>query len=99
MPVNKKVPHKKVAKKIAKANGITGGMIAVILMTVVIVLILSSIKIYLSNQIYYESKVVNRMIREVSILKAEKVMLEQGVEALRFKNNVTDTIFTIQENG
>ncbi len=94
MPVKKKV-----TKKIAKANGITGGMIAVILMTVVIVLILSSIKIYLSNQIYYESKVVNRMIREVSILKAEKVMLEQGVEALRFKNNVTDTIFTIQENG
>jgi len=94
MPVKKKV-----TKKIAKANGITGGMIAVILMTVVIVLILSSIKIYLSNQIYYESKVVNRMIREVSILKAEKVMLEQSVEALRFKNNVTDTIFTIQENG
>ena len=93
MPVKKKV-----SKKIAKANGITGGMIAVILMTVVIVLILSSIKIYLSNQIYYESKVVNRMIREVSILKAEKVMLEQSVEALRFKNNVTDTIFNIQEN-
>ncbi|NOR55905.1 MAG: hypothetical protein GQ531_06825 [Sulfurovum sp.] len=93
------MPVKKTGnKKIAKENGITFGMISVILMTVVIVLILTSIKIYLSNQIYYESKVVNRMIREVSILKAEKVMLEQGVEALKFKNNVTDTIFNIQEN-
>ena len=90
--------NKAVNQKIAKANGITFGMVSVILTAVVIVLILSSIKIYLSNQIYYESKIVNRMIREVSILKAEKVMLEQSVEALKFKNNVTDTIFNIQEN-
>lgn len=94
------MPAKKRSKqKVANANGITLGMIAVILMTVSIVLILSSIKIYLSNQIYYESKIVNRMIREVSILKAENVMLEQGVEALKYKNNVSDTIFSIQENG
>ena len=29
-------------------------------------------------------------------MKAEKVMLEQSVEALKFKNRVTDTIFAIQ---
>ena len=73
-------------------------MAMVILMSVTIVLILTTIKIYLSNQIYYESKVVNKMKREVSVLKAEKVMLEQSVEALKFKNRVTDTIFVIQEN-
>ena len=85
-------------KKKTNANGITFGMIMVIVMSVSIVLILTTIKIYLSNQIYYESKVVNKMKREVSALKAEKMMLEQSVEALRFKNRVTDTIFAIQGN-
>ncbi|HIQ46591.1 MAG TPA: hypothetical protein EYH57_03110 [Sulfurovum sp.] len=82
-------------KKKTEANGITFGMVMVILMAVSIVLILTTIKIYLSNQIYYESKVVNKMYREVAALKAEKVMLEQSVETLKFKNRVTDTIFTI----
>ena len=90
------MPNKQ--KKIKKSNGITFGMISVILMAVTIVLILTSIKIYLSNQIYYESKVVNKMAREVAALKAEKEMLDQSVEALKFKNRVTDTIFVIQEN-
>jgi cell division protein FtsL len=79
-------------------NGITFGMVSVILMAMAIVLILTTVKIYLSNQIYYESKVVNKMKREVSALKAEQVMLDQSVEALKFKNRVTDTIFTIQED-
>jgi len=70
----------------------------VVMISMVIVLILTTIKIYLSNQIYYESKVVNKMKREVAALKAEKIMLEQSVEALKFKNRVTDTIFVIQEN-
>jgi cell division protein FtsL len=85
-------------KKNLKPNGITFGMAMVILMSVTIVLILATIKIYLSNQIYYESKVVNKMAREVSVLKAENVMLKQSVEALKFKNRVTDTIFVIQDN-
>jgi len=79
-------------------NGITFGMVWVIIMAMVIVLILTTIKTYLSNQIYYESKVVNKMHREVLALKAEKIMLEKSVESLRFKNRVTDTIFTIDTN-
>lgn len=79
-------------------NGITFGMVSVIAMSITIVLILTMIKIYLSNQIYYESKIVNKMQREVSTLKAEKNMLLQSVEALKFKNRVTDTIFVIHEN-
>lgn len=83
-------------KQTAQANGITFGMISVIIMAVSIVLILAMIKIYLSNQIYYESKIVNKIEREVAALKAEEVMLKQNVEALKFKNKVTDTIFVIQ---
>jgi len=83
-------------KKIKQTNGITFGMTSVVLMAMSIVLILALIKIYLSNQIYYESKRVNKMQREVSALKAEAVMLQQNVEALKFKAQVTDTIFVIQ---
>ncbi|MDQ7046541.1 MAG: hypothetical protein Q9M39_02590 [Sulfurovum sp.] len=87
--------NKKTQKKKNEANGITFGMVMVIFIAVGIVLTLTTIKIYFSNQIYYESKVVNKMKREVSALKAEKVILEQSVEALKFKNRVTDTIFAI----
>jgi len=83
-------------KKIKQTNGITFGMTFVVLMAMSIVLILALIKIYLSNQIYYESKRVNKMQREVSALKAEAVMLQQNVEALKFKDQVTDTIFVIK---
>ena len=84
-------------KKKSAQNGITFGMVSVTLMSMAIVLILTLIKMYLSNQIYYESKTVNKMHTEVSVLKAEKVMLEQSVEALKFKNRVEDTIFSIRE--
>ena len=84
-------------KKIKKENGITFGIVSVVFMAVTIVLILTMIKIYLSNQIYYESKVVNSMKREVAALKAESVMLEQNVEALKYKSQVADTIFVIKD--
>ena len=73
------------------------GMLSVIVMGMAIVLILALIKIYLSNQIYYESKKVNKLYRQVEALKAENKILKQHVEALKFKNRVTDTIFVIEE--
>jgi len=76
-------------------DGITFKMVVIILISMAIVLILTTIKIYLSNQIYYESKKVNKIQREVSALKAEKVLLTQNIEALKFKNRVTDTIFIL----
>ena len=84
-------------KKKKAPNGITFGMISVIVMSITIILILTMIKIYLSNQIYYESKIVNKIQREVEALKAENIILKQNVEALKFKNRVTDTIFVISD--
>jgi len=83
--------------KIAQDNGITFPMISVVIMAMSIILILTMIKIYLSNQIYYESKVVNKLKREVDALKAQNVMLEQNVEATKYKNQVADTIFVIND--
>lgn len=88
---------RKKRRKKSKPNGITFGMVSVIIMAVVIVLILTMVKIYLSNQIYYESKNVNKIQREVEALKAENIILKQNVEALKFKNRVTDTIFVIND--
>ncbi len=84
-------------KKKAAPNGITFGMISVVIMSMTIILILTMIKIYLSNQIYYESKTVNKIQREVAALQAENIILKQNVEALKFKNRVTDTIFVISD--
>lgn len=83
-------------KKKKAPNGITFGMLSVIVMSMTIVLILTLIKIYLSNQVYYESKRVNKIYRQVEALKAENMILRQNVEALKFKNRVSDTIFEIE---
>ncbi len=82
-------------KRKASPNGITFGMVSVIFMTVSMILILSMAKIYLSNKIYKESKIVNKLQREVETLEAENIILKQNVEALKFKNRVSDTIFVI----
>lgn len=86
-----------VKKKSIAPNGITFKMFMIIIMSMAIVLILSMIKVYLSNQIYHESREVNRLQQHVSVLKVEKELLAQKVEALKFKNRVTDTIFVIKE--
>ena len=79
-------------------NGITFKMFMIIIISMSIALILSMLKIYLSNQIYYESREVNRLQEHVSVLRVERKLLEQKVEALKFKNRVADTIFVIKEN-
>lgn len=84
-----------IAKK--SPNGIEWRSVIFIVLSVSILVVLASLKIYISNQIYYESKLVNKMRQELSILKAEKEMLQTNVEALKFKNRVTDAIFTIEE--
>lgn len=84
--------------KIKEENGITFGMASVIVMSVALILILAGIKIYLSNQIYYISKSVNTMTREVSALKAERKILQENMEALKYKNQVEDTIFVINDS-
>ena len=88
----------KKTKKKSPPNGITLGMFSVIVMSVSIVLILTMVKIYLSNQIYHESKKINKIYRAVEALKAENIILIQNVEELKFKNRVTDTIFAISDS-
>ena len=78
-------------------NGITFGMIVVIAIATMIVLILTLAKVYLSNQIYYESKKVNKIQREVTMLRAQNKRLREQVEALSYKQNILDTIVVESE--
>jgi len=78
-------------------NGISFALFMIIVMSMTIVVILAMIKIYLSNQIYYESRRVNYIEREVSALREESMMLENQVQKLKFKNRVADTIFVMDD--
>ena len=76
-----------------KQNGISFGMFFMTILLMGIVIGLSLIKIYLSNQIYYESRRINYIQREVSALKEENIMLENQLQRQKFKNCVSDINF------
>jgi len=67
------------------------------LMCAVIVILLAIMKIFLSSQIYYESRKINELRQEATALQAEHNMLNSHIEALRFKNRITDPIFVMNQ--
>lgn len=73
-----------------KENGISVVLLKKILFIIGIVFLLSFIKIYISSQIYYTSKIVNDLQQDLTVLRAEKKMLEHNIEVLRFKTEVVD---------
>lgn len=78
------------AHEFYKENGISILLLKKILFIIIIVFLLSFVKIYISSQIYYTSKIVNDLQQDVTVLRAEKKMLQHNVEALRFKTEVLD---------
>ncbi len=81
-----------------KEKGITLGVLSIAIISMVIILILALMKVYLSNQIYHESKQINLIEAEVAALKEEHSILQMNVEQLKYKNKITDTIFSMEEN-
>jgi len=82
-----------------KENGISIGLIAITIISVTIVLILAMVKIYLSDQIYHESRTINVLESEVAALKEENNILNMKVEKLRYKGEISDTIFSIEDDA
>jgi len=82
-------------KKIDK--GITLGTLSISIISMSIILILALIKIYLSNHIYYKSREINHIEAEVAALREEHRILQMNVEELKYKGEVTDTIFSMDE--
>ena len=78
-------------------RGISGGVLAVTLIAMAILLVLALIKIYLSNHIYYESREIHALEQQVAALKEENTLLQMRVEKLQYKSQISDTIFTLDE--
>jgi len=81
-----------------KEKGITLGILSIAMLSMAIILILALIKVYLSNNIYHESKKINLIEAEVAALKEERSILQMNVEQLKYKSRITDTIFSMEEN-
>jgi len=82
-----------------KPRGITIGTLSIALIAMTIVVMLAVVKIYLSNQIYYESRAINNLAAEVAALREENSILRTHVERLKYKSEITDTIFTMDEDS
>jgi len=54
-------------------------------------------KIYLQSSIYYKSRDIATMQREYETLKEENLVIKRRVEAMRFKNQVLDTLFSEEQ--
>jgi len=79
-------------------KGITLSLRSVAIISMAIILILALMKVYLSDQIHHESKEINHLEAEVAALKEERNILQMNVEQLKYKSNITDTIFSMEEN-
>ena len=69
---------------------------ATLIISILGILLVSAVlmpKIYLRNSIYYESRDVTKLEHQYAILKQEKELLKAKVEAIRYQNQVEDTLF------
>ncbi len=82
-----------------KSRGITMGTLSIALIAMTIVVMLAVVKIYLSNRIYYESREINKLDAEVAALREENSILRTHVERLQYKSQITDTIFSLDDEG
>ncbi len=82
-----------------REKGITLSLLSIALISMAIILILALMKVYLSNQIYHESRKVNIIEAEVLALKEENNILQMNVEQLKYKSRIEDSIFSIEESA
>ena len=57
------------------------------------VVALAFFKIYIHQQIYYESRKIAKLRAERDLLKEENKVIASSVESMRFKNQIADTMF------
>jgi len=62
-------------------------------LVVCFVVALAFFKIYVHQQIYYESRRIAKLRAERDMLREEHKAIKASVESIRFKNQISDTIF------
>ncbi len=80
-------------------KGITGDTLAIALIAMTIVTILALVKVYLSNQIYKESRILSSLRTEVTALREENSILKLHVQKLKYKINISDTLFNLDDDA
>ncbi|MCF6184028.1 MAG: hypothetical protein L3I99_07615 [Sulfurimonas sp.] len=50
-------------------------------------------KVYITQQIYFKSREISKLKSEYDTLKEENKVIGASVEAIKYKNQVLDTIF------
>ena len=79
--------------EIVTRKGISRRFLMSMLMVFGIAWMLLFPKIYLQNTIYYKSRDIATLQREYETLKEENRVIKRRVEAMKFKNQVLDTLF------
>ena len=64
-----------------------------ILLTLTFIAVFAFPKVYIAQQIYYESRDISKLKREYDTLKEENKIISASVESIKFKNQVLDTLF------
>ncbi len=77
----------------ARSSGLELKDLVLTFLIIAIVFALIVPKIYLSNEIYYKSRNINKLLDDYEILKEEHRLLKQKLEYVQFKNQVLGTIF------
>ncbi len=67
-------------------------LIITFLVAIIVILFIFP-KIYLSNQIYYKSRSINKLLDDYEILKEENRLLKQKLEYQRYKNLVLGSMY------
>ena len=63
------------------------------LLIMALVFVFAFPKMFLQHQIYYKSREIAKLKREYDALKEENEIINSKVEAIKFKNQILDTIF------
>ena len=82
---------------VAPKKGLDGKYLLFTYIFVSFVVALSFFKIYVHQQIYYESRKIAKLRAQRDLLKEENRVISASVEAIKFKNQIADTLFDEEE--
>ena len=67
------------------------------ILIMLIVAALAMFKVYLANETYYTSRDIQKISSKISALKEEKNIIQLKIEKLKYKNTITDPLFTYKK--
>jgi cell division protein FtsL len=68
-----------------------GSLLLLVLGIFIVAVLLFAPKIYIQNNIYYESRELNRLYNQYISLKEENINLKQQLEAKKYQNQILDS--------